>query len=272
MDVAVPGGHIHATEQGGGPLVILIHGFPDSARTWRHQLPALAQAGYRAVAIDVRGYGRSLAPDAVEAYRMVAHVADVGAVTLGERAAVIGHDWGSPIAAACAVMRPDLFTHVGLLGVPYTPRPPEPPRFPPDFYVGHFQTDAAQAEIEADIPGFLERFTGTADSELVAVFERTGFRGPLNRYRNFQRDWEDMAAFDGVPIAQPALYIAGTNDPSVQWLGDAIARHPFPSHLLEGGHWIHQERPVEVNALLRGLLASCPAGGRAAARASDRRR
>jgi pimeloyl-ACP methyl ester carboxylesterase len=63
-----------------------------------------------------------------------------------------------------------------------------------------------------------------------------------------------MAAFDGVAIQQPAVYIAGTEDPSVQWLGDAIAQHPFPNHLLEGGHWIHHERPDEVNALLLDLL------------------
>src|SRR3977135_104052 len=97
--VVADGVRIHLVEQGAGPLVLLIHGFPESWYSWRHQLPALAAAGVRAVAIDVRGYGRSSKPSEVQAYRMLAHVADnVGVVkALGEPVAVVvGHDWGSP--------------------------------------------------------------------------------------------------------------------------------------------------------------------------------
>src|SRR4051812_12747905 len=107
----VPGGRIHAVEEGEGPLVLLVHGFPESWYSWRHQLPALAEAGYRAVAIDVRGYGRSSKPLAIEEYRMLAQVADnVGVLkALGaSTATIIGHDWGSPIAANSALLRPDL--------------------------------------------------------------------------------------------------------------------------------------------------------------------
>src|SRR3954466_9114654 len=98
---------IHAVEQGpeSGPAVLLVHGFPESWFSWRHQLPALADAGFRAAAIDVRGYGRSSKPTAVEAYRMVEHVADNVAVVAAlaeEHAVVVGHDWGSPIAANTA--------------------------------------------------------------------------------------------------------------------------------------------------------------------------
>src|SRR5215831_2974574 len=74
--VQAPAGHLHLVEQGAGPLILLVHGFPESWYSWRHQLPALAAAGYRAVAIDVRGYGRSSAPSAVEDYRMMCHVVD----------------------------------------------------------------------------------------------------------------------------------------------------------------------------------------------------
>ncbi|MFD7638885.1 alpha/beta fold hydrolase, partial [Streptomyces sp. NPDC059873] len=122
--VDVPGGRIHLVEQGTGPLVLLIHGFPESWYSWRHQLPVLAAAGFRAVAVDVRGYGRSSKPHDIEAYRMLAHVADnVGVVrALGEETAVVvGHDWGSTIAANTALLRPDVFTAVGLLSVPYAP-------------------------------------------------------------------------------------------------------------------------------------------------------
>src|SRR5918998_3916522 len=89
--VPVAGGRIHLVEQGTGPLVLLVHGFPESWYSWRHQLPALAGAGYRAVAIDVRGYGRSSKPVAIDEYRLVRHVADnVGVLdALGEDSAVI---------------------------------------------------------------------------------------------------------------------------------------------------------------------------------------
>lgn len=103
MRIDVPGGHINAVVEGTGPLVLLVHGFPEGAWAWRHQLPALAAAGYRAAAIDVRGYGDSFVPDTVEAYRMLAHVADNVAVVraLGaDTAVVVGDDWGSAIATA----------------------------------------------------------------------------------------------------------------------------------------------------------------------------
>src|SRR3954463_1075916 len=92
---------IHAVEAGSGPLVLLVHGFPESWYSWRHQLPVLAEAGYRAVAIDVRGSGRSSKPAAVDAYRMLRHVADnVGLVAAldEQQAVIVGHDWGAPIA------------------------------------------------------------------------------------------------------------------------------------------------------------------------------
>src|ERR1700760_4376243 len=123
--VPVNGIRIHAVEEGEGPLVLLVHGFPESWYSWRHQLPALAEAGYRAVAIDVRGYGRSSKPADAAAYRMLGHVAGnvgVGHALGEQRAVVIGHDWGSPIAANSALLRPDVFSAVALLSVPYSPR------------------------------------------------------------------------------------------------------------------------------------------------------
>ncbi|GAB3145451.1 alpha/beta fold hydrolase [Microbispora hainanensis] len=164
--VSVPGGRIHVAEQGIGPLVLLVHGFPESWYSWRHQLPALAQAGYRAVALDVRGYGRSSKPAAVDGYRMLALVEDDVALVhaLGEESAVIiGHDWGSNIAATSALLHPEVFRAVGLLSVPYAP--PGGPR-PTDvfarmggdqeFYISYFQEPGrAEAEIEPDVRGWL---------------------------------------------------------------------------------------------------------------------
>ncbi|WNF25432.1 alpha/beta hydrolase [Streptomyces sp. C11-1] len=309
--VEVPGGRIHCVEQGTGPLVLLVHGFPESWYSWRHQLPALAAAGYRAVAIDVRGYGRSSKPVAVDAYRMLAHVADNTAVVraLGaETAIVVGHDWGSPIAAHSALLRPDVFTAAALLSVPYAP--PGGPR-PTDaftriggdeeFYVSYFQTPGrAEAEIEPDVRGWLTGlYTGLSGDTLApadhsglffvpkgarmadrfptgrlpgwleerdldvysAEFERTGLTGALNRYRNVDRDWEDLTAWHGASVAQPSLFIGGTLDASTTWMSDAIDAYPrtlpglSAAHLLEGcGHWIQQERPAEVNTLLTDWL------------------
>ncbi|MER7315201.1 MULTISPECIES: alpha/beta fold hydrolase [Streptomyces] len=305
--VDVPGGRIHLVEQGTGPLVLLIHGFPETSYSWRHQLPVLAEAGFRAVAVDVRGYGRSSAPAAVDAYRMTSLVADNVAVlkALGEETAtVVGHDWGSSIAADSALLRPDLFTAAAFLSVPYSPWNPVRPtegfaRIGGDeeFYVSYFQEPGrAEAEIEPDVRGWLagfytslsagtmppadqgspffvpagarmrDRFArGPLPSWLTeedldvysAEFERTGLTGGLNRYRNVDRDWEDLAAWDGARLTQPSLFIGGSLDSSTTWMADAIAAYPdtlpglVSSHIIEGcGHWIQQERAAEVNDLL----------------------
>ncbi|MFD7588316.1 alpha/beta fold hydrolase [Kitasatospora sp. NPDC059811] len=313
--VPSPAGRIHLVEQGTGPLVLLLHGFPESWYSWRHQLPVLAAAGYRAVAIDVRGYGRSSRPEEVTAYRMFDLVEDNVAVVhaLGERSAVIvGHDWGSTIAANSALIRPDVFRAVGLLSVPYLPRGgPRPSEAfaqlggDEEFYVSYFQEPGrAEAEIEPDVRGWLAGFyaalsadtmpaAGAPDPHFVSrggtlrdrfpagrrpgwlgadeldvyagEFERTGMSGALGRYRNMDRDWEDLADFDGAPVTQPSLFIGGSRDASTTWLADAIAAYPatlpglLSSHILDGcGHWVQQERPTEVNRILTDWLASLP--------------
>lgn len=311
--VPSPVGRIHLVEQGSGPLVLLVHGFPESWYSWRHQLTALAAAGYRAVAIDVRGYGRTSRPSAVEAYRMLDLVADNVAVVDalgGEPAVIVGHDWGSAIAATSALLRPDVFRAVGLLSVPYTP--PGGPRpsevfagmgGTEEFYVSYFQQPGrAEAEIEPDVRGWLAGFyaalsadtmpaPGTPDPHFVSrggalrdrfpadhlpawlgeqeldvyagEFERTGLTGALNRYRNMDRDWEDLSEHADAPIPQPSLFIGGTRDASTTWLADAIEAYPTTlpgltaSHLLDGaGHFIQQERAEETNRLLTTWLAS----------------
>ncbi|MZE79991.1 alpha/beta hydrolase [Streptomyces xinghaiensis] len=177
--VGTPAGRLHLAEQGTGPLVLLVHGFPESWYSWRHQLPALAAAGYRAVAIDVRGYGRSSKPAATDAYRMLDLVEDNVAVVraLGEEnAVVVGHDWGSSIAAASALLHPGVFRAVGLLSVPYAP--PGGPR-PTDvfgriggpgqeFYVSYFQEPGrAEAEIEPDVRGWLAGFYAALSADTM---------------------------------------------------------------------------------------------------------
>src|SRR4051812_38342488 len=292
-----PAGRIHLVEQGTGPLVLLLHGFPESWYSWRHQLPVLAASGYRAVAIDVRGYGRSSQPAPLDAYRMLELVEDNVAVVeaLGERSAVIvGHDWGATIAATSALVRPEVFRAVALLSVPYTP--PGGPRpsevfagmgGAEEFYVSYFQQPGrAEAEIEPDVRGWLSGFYAALSADTMPApaapdphfvsrggtlrdrfptgplpawlsehdadvyageFERTGMTGALNRYRNMDRDWEDLADFHGAPLLQPSLFIGGGLDASTTWLADAIRAYPTTlpgltaSHILDGcSHFIQQ--------------------------------
>lgn len=173
---------MHIAEQGKGPLVILCHGFPETWYSWRHQMPALAAAGYRVVAPDQRGYGGTTRPQAVDAYTLMDLAADiVGLVNaLGEsNAVVVGHDWGAPVAWTCALLRPDVFRAVALLSVPYIPRAWNSPR-PTDFmkrvagerqfYQLYFQeTGRADAELEADVRrsllGILNAASGSASPE-----------------------------------------------------------------------------------------------------------
>ncbi|HVA77449.1 MAG TPA: alpha/beta hydrolase [Candidatus Binataceae bacterium] len=124
---ATNGIKMHYVEQGAGPLVVLCHGWPESWYSWRHQIPALASAGFRVVAPDQRGYGRTDRPEAIEAYNIFSLAGDiVGLVrALGEsQAIIVGHDWGAPVAWHCALLRPDIFRAVGLLSVPFLPRGP----------------------------------------------------------------------------------------------------------------------------------------------------
>src|SRR4029077_1387930 len=114
-EIAANGIEMHVAEAGKGPLVLLCHGWPELWYSWRHQLKALAEAGFRAVAPDMRGFGRTTAPQDVAAYTIFHNVGDVVALVaaLGEkRAIIVGHDWGAPVAWHAAQMRPDIFTAV----------------------------------------------------------------------------------------------------------------------------------------------------------------
>jgi len=159
--IKVNGIDLFVREQGAGPLVVLCHGWPELSYSWRHQIPALASAGYHVVAPDMRGFGRSEAPADIAAYSIFDVVGDIVALVaaLGERQAVIiGHDWGAPVAWHAALFRPDIFTAVAGLSVP----PPFRGRARPldmlrangieNFYWQYFQAPGtAEAELERDV-------------------------------------------------------------------------------------------------------------------------
>ena len=182
--LAVNGIQMQVSELGSGPLVLLCHGWPELAYSWRHQIPALAAAGYHVVAPDMRGYGRTEAPDDIAAYSIMHLVGDmVGLVAaLGEESAVIiGHDWGANVAWSAAMLRPDLFRAVAALSVPHRTRGPAAPlKLLRDaglntFYWIYFQEPGvAEAEFERDLDSTFRRLlagsgasTGTRKAALV---------------------------------------------------------------------------------------------------------
>lgn len=161
--VAVPGAELHVWEDGpaDGPVVVLAHGFPELAYSWRHQVPALAAAGYRVIAPDQRGYGRSSRPGAVEDYDILHLTGDLVALLDDagvERATLVGHDWGSMVVWQTALLHPERVHAVCGMSVPFVPRPAVPPtvawrrifdgRF---FYILYFQEPGvADADLGAD--------------------------------------------------------------------------------------------------------------------------
>lgn len=304
------GVRLHVAEAGQGPLVVLLHGFPESWYSWRHQLTALAAAGYHAVAPDQRGYGDSDKPYAVEAYDQVELAADVAALidAFGERrAVVVGHDWGAPVAWHSALLHPDKVRAVVGMSVPYSGRPPVSPLTRMRelfrgifFYMLYFQREGvAEAEFETDVRTSLRRMylalSGEAPSEgaialappdaaflptlwddgslpsflrpedldyYVAQFEKSGFRGPLNFYRNFDRTHERTAAVAGAKVEQPALFLAGERDPVIALSQKQLERMPAVvtdlrgMHLFPGtGHWVQQEQPDATNAAILRFLS-----------------
>ncbi len=189
--ISANGIELFLLEQGQGPLVVLCHGWPELSYSWRHQITALADAGFHVVAPDMRGYGRTSAPADVNAYSIFDTVGDmVGLVTaLGEKQAVIvGHDWGAPVAWHAAMFRPDMFTKVAGLSVP----PPFRGRGRPldslreggvtNFYWQYFQTPGvAEAEFERDVAATMRKILGRGVSDPAALFiaEDKGFLGNI---------------------------------------------------------------------------------------------
>jgi len=183
-NVVVNGGiRLRLTEQGEGPLVLLCHGFPELAHSWCHQLPALAKAGFRVVAPDMRGYGDSDAPEDVQDYSLLHLVGDmVGLMAAldAREAVIVGHDWGATVAWTSAMLRPDLFRAVAALSVPYRRRGPASPTKVlraaglQNFYWMYFQPPGvAEAELQRDVPASLRRMLAMTDSVQSGDPDRT---------------------------------------------------------------------------------------------------
>jgi pimeloyl-ACP methyl ester carboxylesterase len=199
--------------QGRGPLVLLCHGFPESWRSWRSQIAALAAAGYRVAAPDMRGYGGTDAPADADAYTMLHHVGDMAELVhaLGEsQAVIVGHDWGAPVAWNAAMLRPDMFRAAVGMSVPFSP----PARIDllsaleqqgiRTFYMQYFQIPGvAEAEFEADPEATIRRVTfsmsGDGPDRVVAGVLESG-AGFLDRTVEPEAlpDWLDREDIDYV--------------------------------------------------------------------------
>lgn len=304
---------MHIVEQGVGPIVLLCHGFAETADSWRHQIGALANAGFHAVAPDMRGYGTTESPVAIDEYTVLHVIGDLVSLldALGERHAVIvGSDWGATVAWQAARLRPDRFLGIMALGVPMMEQSPgSPSSYFPEFedslfYVHYFQEPGvAEAEFDADANrtllrllfgasgdaglrkagdgtpnpfGMVSRVDGllgalpepsslpewlepTALDAIVSSYRESGFRGGLNYYRNLDRNWQLLAAFADTPVAVPAAFLIGERDPglTIPGMREIISSMPrlVPNLELsrivpEAGHWLQQERAVEVNTEL----------------------
>lgn len=300
---------------GEGPLVLMVHGWPDAWISWRPQMEALAAAGYRAAAIDVRGYGGSGAPHEVSSYTMLNHCADnaaaIAALSDDGTAVIVGHDWGAPIVYNTAVVHPErIRALIGLSSTPHkytvNPRDYWEKRYPKELFYQHY-FNRFEGQAEAEFEGDLERFvrvmhynlSGDAPqdtlvallrpegsttlldglpepdpmphwmnpaevAEYAELFRRNGMRGPLNRYRAQDIDWQEMAPWRGRKIQQPAIFVGGTREGSrfmdgydryadADW-NYADSRGVF---LIEGaGHWIQREATGELNAHILRFLES----------------
>jgi len=287
--------------------IVLCHGFPELAFSWRHQIKALADAGYWVIAPDQRGYGASSRPDAVADYDMEHLTGDlVGLLDhLGVQQAIfVGHDWGGIVVWQMPLMHPDRVAGVIGLNTPFMPRSPVDPiaimraRFGPDMYIVWFQTPGeADRVLAADVgktmrffmrkpralppapppeggstfafKDLLAQWDGDyapdaflTDAELavfVETFQRTGFTGGVNWYRNFTRNWQRAEGLPQRIDNLPCLMITAEKDAV---LTPAMAEHmpaligDLEMHMVAGsGHWTQQEKPDEVNALILDWLA-----------------
>lgn len=293
-----PGVRLHFVEMGSGPPVCLCHGFPESWFSWRYQIPALAQAGFRVLALDMKGYGDSSAPAEIEEYSMEVLCQDM--VTFLDKlglpqVALIGHDWGGMLVWALALCCPERVSAVASLNTPFLPahpdvHPMEKIRANPVFdYQLYFQEPGvAEAELEENLSRTFRSFFRASDEAFLAVdkvrergglfaqtpqqpglsriiseediqvyvqqFRKSGFRGPLNWYRNMEANWKWSCKAAGRKILIPALMVTAEKDfvlrpEMTKGMEDWIPQLKR-GHIKNCGHWTQMDKPAEVNQIL----------------------
>jgi epoxide hydrolase 4 len=270
---AVNGVRLHYVESGAGPAIVLLHGFPDFWYTWRRQIPALAAAGMRALALDLRGYNRSERPKRVADYMLEKLIGDVVAFSetvVGRDVALVGHDWGGVLAWYAAARRPDLFRRLVVLNAPHPARYRELLRSPKQlvrsWYVAAFQVPwLPERLLAAQMTVRLRRGarSGRTDEELQRYAEAFAaphaYRGPVHYYRAAVRGLIRRRLPRNVHVTMPTLVLWGERDPYLdvhntegleRWVTDLrIVR------LENTGHWLHVAEAARVNRELVAFLA-----------------
>ncbi|MBI2168523.1 MAG: alpha/beta fold hydrolase [Actinobacteria bacterium] len=263
------------------PLVLFCHGFPQLSFAWRHQLPPVAEAGFRAVAIDMPGYGRSDKPDVSYDVVWLAGVLAGLVPALGhERAVFVGHDWGGAVVWPLARLHAEVVAGVAGINMPDLPHLPvapveliraaRPER--PNYMVQFQERGAAEFFLELDVDGFLEMMFRTRTTVNVAAFTdeamavyAEAFRPdgaltpPLEYYRNLDRNWELTAHLADTKIEVPCLMVTTDGDPMLTPAMAEGMEERVPDlervHITECGHYTPEERPAELTAALLGFLS-----------------
>jgi pimeloyl-ACP methyl ester carboxylesterase len=274
---------LHYVEAGAGPLVVLLHGFPEYWYSWRHQLPALAAAGYHVVAPDMRGYNLSSKPRRLRAYDVDDLARDVAALVrhcgAARAAALVGHDWGAGVAWVCAMRYPRLTERLVILNVPHPVRMLEGLRtarqLRKSWYIFLFQLPwlpeaLFRARDYAMIRDVFHRdplrpgaFTQADVKRYVEAMARPGaLTGAINYYRAFVRKGLREGTRTIRPIDLPTLVIWGEQD---RYLGPELAApprrwvpHARVERLLDASHFVQNDRPERVNTLLLDFLRAQP--------------
>jgi pimeloyl-ACP methyl ester carboxylesterase len=274
----VNGVRLHYVEYGKGPLILLLHGFPECWYAWRYQLPALAQAGFRVVAPDLRGYNLSDKPRGVHAYRMECFIGDVKGLiqTLGEdRAVVVGHDWGGVIAWQLAISEPQMVKKLIILNAPHPQRYLEALKTPGQllrsWYVLFFQLPwLPELMIRSfGFAGLRQRLLNEPvhadafDEVTVKVYQRAlaqpgALTAALNYYRAGFRSLVRGLRPNIQPIEMPTLVIWGEQD---RYLGADLLEGLEPwvkdltvERFADASHWVQAEVPERVNERMLQFL------------------
>jgi pimeloyl-ACP methyl ester carboxylesterase len=275
----VDGVRLHYVEAGEGPLVVLLHGFPEFWWSWRQQIPALVEAGYRVVAPDQRGYAQSDKPRDWRAYRVERLAADVAGLieALGERDAyVVGHDWGAVVAWMVATLHPERVRRLAILNVPHPAvmqrtLQRRPKQLLHSWYMFFFQLPWLPEQLMGRggrrtlQSAYRDARPGAFTAEDLARYQEAlngpeGFRGPINWYRAALRRSPRAMSAQYRPIPAPVLVIWGERDrflikemadPDPRWVPDArVVRLP------EASHWVQHDEPERVNALLADFFSA----------------
>jgi len=257
---------LYVEEHGDGDPVLLLHGWPDSARLWRHQVPVLAASGYRVITPDLRGFGRSEQPAEVRSYSLRNVVGDVRALLdrLGvETAHVVGHDWGAAVAWLTAIMHPDRVRTLTVISVPHPLAPPTVRQHEMAWYQLFFQFyGVAEATIQHDDWAWLHMFTrGAGDlDQAIADLSRPGaLTASLNWYRANLAPRMPGPAPELPPVAAPTLAIWSAGDHYLDGervrKSAAFVQGPWRYEEISGAsHWVPLDAPERLNELLLGWL------------------